>query len=264
MLEWWVWSSEDLIDWTHEGTLSPTVFGFPEGYHRCWATDALSGNGKYYWYVCNPDESFVAVSDSPAGPWTSPLGDKPLMSGRDPAPFIDDDGTPYLVTGVWTYHIARLGDDMISLAERPRAIEIINPRGPYSRDGKNTGRPTDDKAYLHKRNDWYYLSWGCYYAMSRNVYGPYDCKGSFLAPETTAPELSQGGRWDYERHGSFFEWRGQWYFICNDLSRHGRFFRNSAIGYVHYRENGEIAPVRMTVKGVRAAGLPDEDFEGMR
>lgn len=250
MLGWWVWSSENLVDWKLENTLSPTALGFPEGFNNCWATDALSKNGKYYWYVCTPQKTYVVDSDTPTGPWKAPLGHKPLMAGRDPAPFVDDNGTAYLVTGVWTFNIARLGDDMISLAEKPRAIQIINPRGPYNRDGKNSKQPTDDKAYLHKRGDWYYLSWGCYYAMSKSVYGPYECKGSFLKEEDIDQEIRQK-EWDMDRHGSFFEWRGQWYFICNDQTAAGQFYRDSVITYVHYKENGEIAPIQITKKGIR-------------
>ena len=154
---WWVWSSIDLLTWTCESSLGPDVLGFPEGYKDCWATDALTRNGKYYWYLCNPEKTYVVVSDAPAGPWKSPLGNKPLMEGRDPGAFIDDDGKAYLVTGVWNYSIAGLGDDMISLAEKPKTIEIINPRGPYNTDGENTQNTTDDKPYLHKHYGRYFF-----------------------------------------------------------------------------------------------------------
>jgi len=247
MLEWWVWSSENLVDWKLENTLSPTVLGFPEGFKDCWATDALSKNGKYCWYVCTPKNTYVVMSETPTGPWAAPLGGEPLMAGRDPAPFIDDDGVPYLVTGVWNYNIARLGEDLISLAESPRTIVINNPEGPYGK-GK-----TDDKAYLHKNDGWYYLSWGCFYAMSKNIYGPYDCKGSFLQEENIDAAIRQKS-WNMDRHGSFFQWREQWYFICNDQTAAGPYYRDSVITYVHYRENGEIAPIQITKKGVRKVG----------
>jgi len=250
---WWIWSTTDLVTWTFESSLSPTILGFPEGYSRCWATDAISRNGKYYWYLCNPHQTYVVVSDTPTGPWESPLGDKPLMQGRDPGAFIDDNGKAYLVTGVWNYSIAELGEDMISLAEEPRTIEIINPRGPYNPDGKNSEEPTDDKPYLHKHNGKYYLSWGCYYAMSDNLYGPYTYKGSIIVEERTEPAF-RGDEWGLtqDRHGSFFEWKNQTYFNCNDLSSNGAnmWWRNTIIMYIHYRDNGEIEPAYINRIGV--------------
>ncbi len=256
MTDWWVWSSTNLADWHLESKLKPDIFGM-KGITDCWATDGLFKNGKCFWYVCTPESTYVAVSNSPKGPWASPLGNKPLMAGRDPALFMDDDGTAYLITGVWTYNIARLKDNLISLAGKPRSIKIINPRGPYNHNGDNTKESTDDKPYLNKRDGWYYLSWGCYYAMSRNIYGPYICKGSFLREKDIDPKLLQEP-WDKDRHGSFFEWKRQWYFICNDrkLSK-GMPFRNCVISYVKYKKNGEIEPIKITVKGVRVVSTPD-------
>ena len=250
---WWIWSTTDLHSWTCEGSLSPTVLGFPEGFKDCWATDALSRNGKYFWYLCNPLHTYVVVSDTPIGPWTAPLGDKPLMEGRDPAAFIDNNGKAYLVTGVWEYSIAELCGDMISLAEKPKKIKIINPRGPYNLDGNNTQQPTDDKSYVHKHDGKYYLSWGCYYAVSDNVYGPYTYKGVFIVENRTELEFRGGEAGvTYDRHGSFFEWNNQTYFNCNDLSSNGanKFWRNIVIMYIHYRDNGEIEPAYINSVGV--------------
>ena len=249
MEDWWVWSSPDLVNWKHEGTLCPedTYIGKP--FDQCWATDAIARNGKYYWYFSEGSQrTGVVVSDTPVGPWRDPLG-KPMIATEwayDPAIFVDDDGTPYIVFGVWDFYIARLNEDMISLAAAPRKITIHNPEGPYG-PGK-----TDDKAYLHKRAGIYYLSWGCFYGMSANVFGPYECRGSIIREENVAPTFRYKDKViTYDRHGSFFEWRGQWYFICNDMSQTGNArFRDSSLCYVHYRTNGEIDPVRIEATGV--------------
>lgn len=253
MKKWWVWSTADLVNWTFESELSPSVLGFPKGFENCWATDSHFNNGKYYWYVCNPQNTYVVTSDSPSGPWTAPIGNKPLMEGRDPSVFKDDDGKVYLVTDVWNFKIAELGDDMISLKTVPAILKISNPRGPYNPDGLNVRQPTDDKPFLHKHNNLYYLSWGCYYAVSDNIFGPYSYKGCFIVPERTDSVFMQE---DYglthDRHGSFFEWNNQTYFICNDLSSNGakKHWRNSVISYVHYTDDGSIEPLHLTVTGV--------------
>lgn len=286
MNDWWIWSSKDLVNWKFESSLDPGDTYLGPDFNQCWATDAVQKNGKYYWYLSvSWTATAVVVSDSPTGPWSDPLG-KPLIKqadvdgecAHDPSILIEADGTAYIAVGAWNYYIAKLNDDMISLAEKPRKIIINNPQGVLP-------NKTDDKPTLHKRNGIYYLSWGAYYAMSDNIYGPYDCKGPFIVEEKLDPEFKYSDlkikgfsdgkttglfrsiydhlhkkkrliTWD--RHGSFFEWRGQWYFICNDVS-HSRntFFRDSVIAYVHYRDNGEIEPIRITKAGVSLAEKED-------
>jgi beta-xylosidase len=193
MDDWWVWRTEDFITWKLVSILKPeqTYWGKPLSW--CWATDAISRNGKYYFYLSvGPQEIGVVVGDSPAGPWKDPLG-KPLVArgsvptaARDPGVLQEPDGTSYLVFGTFDFYIAKLGDDMISFAETPRKIELDRLVGPMGE-----GR-TDDKPNLHKRNGKYYLSWGCFYAMSDNVYGPYVYRGSVIDQEHTAEEFQKG------------------------------------------------------------------------
>ena len=257
MEDWWIWSSPDLVHWTHECSLRPEDTYIGSGFRSCWATDAAAKNGKYFWYFSEGARRIgVVVSDTPTGPWHDPLG-RPLIGdgvvpvpAYDPGILIDDDGTPYIVFGVWDYYIARLHDDMISLAETPHKLTIHNPEGPYG-PGK-----TDDKPYLHKRGGIYYLSWGCFYAMADHVYGPYECHGSIIEEKNVATTHRYRDRViTYDRHGSFFEWRNQWYFICNDMSQTGSvFFRDSSLCYVRYRSNGEIETVRLDATGISLPG----------
>lgn len=275
MKDWWVWSSDDLVNWKHECTLDPADTYMGAGFSSCWATDAAERNGKYYWYLSEgSDGTAVVVSDTPTGPWRDPLG-KPMIhrsecgfAAHDPSILMDDDGEAYMAVGFKDYYIMKLNKDMISLAEKPRLVEIIDPVSPL---GPGT---LDDKPTLHKRNGIYYLSWGAYYAMSDNVYGPYRCKGSFFSEEKIAPEFryetakiagteflksilqiskEMGLPSTYDRHGSFFEYAGQWYFICNDHSQtNSSFFRETVIARVEYRSNGEIEPVVIDARGVPA------------
>ncbi|MGA2983733.1 MAG: family 43 glycosylhydrolase [Terriglobia bacterium] len=269
MNDWWVWHSTDLVQWELVSILKPeqTYFGKPST--QCWATDGARRNGKYYFYFSmGPENIGVVEGDSPAGPWRDPLGHALIAKGsvptesRDPGIFQEPDGTSFIVFGTFDYYLARLHDDMTSLAEAPRLIPIENKEGPYGK-----GR-TDDKPFLHRRGGKYYLSWGCYYAVSDSLYGPYNCKGSIIKSELVSPEFldptnrtspyappPQGAPQDwlgYDRHGSFFQLYGQWYFICNDQALPGSntYFRNSVISYVRYKENGDIDPIRLTPIGV--------------
>ena len=92
--------------------------------------------------------------------------------------------------------------------------------------------------------------------MADNVYGPYDCRGSIIREENVAvTHRYEKHCITHDRHGSFFEWHGQWYFICNDQSQtRNRYFRDSSLCYVFYKANGDIAPVRLDAAGVC---LPD-------
>ena len=249
--DWWVWASDDLVNWKCESVLKPDQTYWRKPYDQCWANVAGFRDGKYYWYFSRGNSELgVVVGDSPIGPWKDPLG-KPLVAkgstpvpARDPALLQEDDGTSYLAFGVWDYYIAKLNPDMISLAETPRVIGLDRKMGPYG-PGK-----LDDKPNLHEYNGRYYLSWGCFYAMADNVYGPYTYKGSVIHKDRTTPAFQQALMQD--RQGSFFEFHHQWYFACNDQSWPGsnRYFRNSVMGYVHYRENGEIEPIYLDELGV--------------
>lgn len=260
MDDWWVWSSPDLVNWTYRSTLKPenTYLGKP--FNQCWATDAAEKDGKYYFYFSEANtQTGVVVGNTPVGPWKDILG-KPLLDSTltptheyDMAVFVDN-GQPYIIFGVWDYYIAKLNEDMISLAENPRKIIINNPHGPYNLDGKNKAMPTDDKPFVHKRNGKFYLSWGVFYGMSDNIYGPYNYKGAIMNQESFAlgydkPTWPTGPL--QGRHGSFFEWNNQWYFAYCDISQTGnRYFRETFISYVHYKENGEMAPIRVDGIGV--------------
>lgn len=272
MEDWWLWSSEDLVNWEHEYTLKPEETYIGKPFESCWATDIVKRNGKFYWYFSEGNQQTgVVVSDSPAGPWKDPLGE-PLLSSEmtptheyDAGIVQDQSGDFYIVFGVWDYYIAKLNEDMISLAEKPRKIEIDNPRGPYNLDGHNDKKPTDDKPFMHFFDGNYYLSWGSFYAMGKSVYGPFDYKGCILdstsfAPGYDAPTWPTGFR--QGRHGSFFQWHNQWYFAYCDISQTGnRYFRDTFISYVHYLENGEISPIRVDGTGVANYQADQGDIE---
>ena len=232
MDDWKVFSTDDLVNWTLEYTLHPedTFLGKCD---ECYATDSAERNGKYYFYFSHQQKcTGVAVADKPEGPYVDALG-KPLLPqglvdtpSYDPCVFIDDDEakTPYIIWGFTCfdkkYHIARLNEDMISLAEKPRPIEIIN-------GWKN------DANWVHKRNGVYYLNaHGSEYATADNIYGPYTYRGNFCHDA-------------YVDHGTFFTYHNQLYFTYGVPENWGAekvdpFYRTTKIIYAHYKENGDI------------------------
>ena len=223
MVDWEIWSSADLVTWTRESVVRPETFGMgPSG--DCWAVDAAQKDGHYYLYVSNgTKETWVLTSDDPGRGFKEPLGRPILPEGLtptrsyDPAVFTDDDGRSYIVFGtpVWaggdSYYIARLGDDMVSLAETPRKLIVDDP--------------ADDKPFIHKYGGVYYLTWASFWATSDSVYGPYTTRGNL--------GLSHD-------HGSFFAWRGQWFKAFTVDETINKMRRATGLAYIHYTADGAM------------------------
>ncbi|WP_435414356.1 family 43 glycosylhydrolase [Polaribacter aestuariivivens] len=230
MKDWRVFSSTDLLNWKIRDTISPKENYMANDSEDCWAGDAISRNGKYYFYFSDRKRGVgVMTSDSPVGPFIDPLN-KPLVSPmHDPTILVDDDAnkTHYLVYGDKEnqngFHIAKLNDDMISLAEQPKLIKI------NGKEWENAPRWMD-KNYIFKHNNTYYLSWGRDYAISDNAYGPYNSVGS----------VGVGHNLNEFAHGSFFKWKGQFYHIWCYYIKKGFKYRTSIISYCHMDDNGKI------------------------
>ncbi|MGQ1785150.1 family 43 glycosylhydrolase [Saccharicrinis sp. GN24d3] len=229
MKDWRVFSSTDLVNWTHSSTISPKDNYMNDNSTDCWASDAATRNGKYYFYFSDRKRGIgVMSSNSPKGKYTDALG-KPLVSPmHDPTIIIDDDKkkTPYIVYGDKSgggFHIARLSESMISLAEKPKPI-IIN-----GKEWENAPHWMD-KNYIFKRNKKFYLSWGREYAISDSIYGPYTCVGA----------VGHGHNLDEFAHGSFFKWKGQFYHIWCYYIKQGFKYRESIITYCHFDDEGKI------------------------
>ena len=233
MDDWKVYSTDDLLNWKEEYTLRPedTFLGKCED---CYATDSAERNGKYYLYFSQGQTcTGVAVADHPAGPYKDALGKPILPAGLadtpsyDPSVFIDDDEarTPYILWGYTCfdkkYYIARLNEDMVSLAEEPRPIE----HGPW----------WSDAPWVWKHNGVYYLlTHRAWYSTADNIYGPYTYRGKFCNDCNNVD------------HPCVFDFHNQTYFAYGVPANYGEsaeidpFFRATKILYAHYKDNGDI------------------------
>jgi len=229
MKEWQIFSTTDLVNWEKRGVISPTDNYMDNNSTDCWAADASTRNGNYYFYFSDRKRGVgVMSSDSPTGPYKDALGKALVSPMHDPTIIINDDKNkiPYLLYGDKEgggFHIARLNEDMISLAEQPKPIEI---------KGKEWEAAPQwmDKSYIFKHKENYYLSWGRDYAISKNIYGPYDCAGA----------VGFGFDLSEYAHGSFFWWKGQFYHIWCYYIRPGYKYRESIITYCHFTDEGKI------------------------
>lgn len=71
MTNWWVWSSEDLVNWKMEDIVEPnSTLSWDNVTDECWATDAATRNGSTYFYLSvGPKQIGVVKSSTYTGPW---------------------------------------------------------------------------------------------------------------------------------------------------------------------------------------------------
>jgi len=185
MLNWMLYTSTDMVNWTDRGIIASLQIFDWTAINGAWAPQCVFRNGKFYFYcpVAQKNGGMaigVAVSDSPYGPFTDPLG-KPLIANSsddiDPTVFIDDDGQAYMYWGNPNLYYVKLNEDMISYSGD---IVKIDSRPPNYQEGP----------WLWKRNEHYYLAYastccpeGMGYAMSDSPTGPWTYKGMIMDPD---------------------------------------------------------------------------------
>lgn len=153
----------------------------------------------------------------------------------DPAVMVDDDEA-YLFWGKGACYYAMLSENMTEVTGPVRTVPL-----PDFMEG----------AHIHKRNGWYYLSYGYQfpqkvaYAMSRSIHGPWEFKGIL----NEIPGNCQTNR------PAIIAFKGKNYFIYHNgaLKEGGSYRRSVCIDYLHYNPDDTMKRVVMTTEGVHAA-----------
>ncbi len=238
---------------------------------QMWAPDAAYKNGKYYLFFPAKDKEGifrigVATSDKPAGPFTPEPNYIPGSYSIDPAIFVDDDGKAYLYFGgIWggqlekwqtgTFNpnagpqdpkeiaigprVAVMNDDMLSFAEPPQEIQILDENGNPLLAGDEDKRYFEGP-WMHKYNGTYYLSYSTgtthyiVYATSDNPKGPFVYRGRILEPVI-----------GWTTHHSIVEFKGKWYLFYHDASLSGGIDHRRCIKFTElkYNEDGTIQTI---------------------
>jgi beta-xylosidase len=250
LTEWLCFSSADLKEWKeHAINLRPGNFAWAA--RDAFASKIIARAGKFYLYVSVTNESAegeaigVAVATQPTGPFEDARGSALITAkdihhgGRnfDPAVLVDDDGTAYLFWGKGVCYYAALEDNM---------VDINGDFGTISLPGFQEG------AHIHKRNGWYYLSYGyempekVAYAMSRSIRGPWEFKGILNEVpgncETNRPAII-----DFQGESYFFYHNG-----C--LPGGGSYRRSVCVDKLYYNPDGTMKRVIMTSEGPNGFG----------
>lgn len=231
-----VLSASDMSLWTlHEDS-----FMYDE---TLYAPDAWYGNGQYHLYYDTPDgKEYVAVSDSPTGPFKGCV----RISGPqqiDPNIFVDDDGQAYYFWGQFSAKCAKMNSDLMTLDWTTYKDGVVTEKDHYFHEG----------SFVFKRGDWYYFTYADIsqkgrptsigYAMSKSPMGPYEYKGLIVDNAGCDPA-------SWNNHGSVVQFKGNWY-VFYHRSTHGcNTMRKVCAEPVSFNPDGTISQVEMTSQGV--------------
>lgn len=251
------------------------VDDIPWAKRQLWAPDAAEKDGQYYLYFPAKDEEDifkigVAVADNPAGPFTPEPEPIPGTYSIDPAVFKDDDGEYYLYWGgIWggqlqkwkdekyspqgdqptdgepgedepalAPKVARLSEDMRTLAESPKDVLLLDSDGSPIKAGDHDKR-FFEAAWVHKHNDMYYFSYSTgdthyiAYGTGKSPYGPFTYRGVLLNPV-------QG----WTNHHSIVQFEGDWYLFYHDTELSGEtHLRNIKMAPLTHLADGTIETV---------------------
>lgn len=283
-----VWSAsvDDLSDWRREGISyrrdqDPHN---PGGKWELFAPDVVRGSdGRYYLFYClrMREEFGVAVSDTPAGPFTF-YGHIRRPDGSifdacmpyDPSVLVDDDGQVYLYYGFGSQQITswygvafsegcmmvRLSRDFLTVLSEPKCLI---PRQECTAGTGYEGHGYVEAPSMRKIGGRYYLVYSsevshelCY-GVSDRPDGDFVYGGVILSNG----DMGLGGR-TYpvyplgNNHGGLVEVRGQYYLFYQRHTRCNQFSRQGCAEKVTILPDGSIPQVEVTTCGLNGGPLP--------
>ncbi len=269
MKDWQLYTTTDMVNWTYRGTpISTATFKWARQGDNAWAAQAVSRNGKWYWYVAAEDTTKhlhgvgVAMADNAEGPYTDPIG-KPLVPGDwgyiDPCVFIDDDGHAYLFWGNNGAWYVPLNDDMISLAGEPKPVPGLDTEegfGPlrmkhdYQLDKEVPKTNYEEGPWVFKRNGVYYLVYAAggvpehmAYSTATDINGPWHYEGRIM-------DIAENS---FTIHGGSIEFKGRnfMFYHNGNLPNGGGFRRSTCVEEFTWTDDGKIPFIPFTRDGVR-------------
>lgn len=273
-----VFSSPDLVNWTHEGIMLNLNTDVAWASGNAWApcieeVKQKDGTYKYYFYFSGHDTKRnrksigVAVADTPTGPFKD-LGHPivyDLPEGVRGGQQIDVDvftdpvsGKHYLYWGNGYMAGAELNDDMVSL--KPGTITVMTPKGGTLQD-----YAFREGAYVFYRNGKYYFHWSVDDTGSPNYHVAYGTSTSPLGQIEVAKDpivlIQNPGKDIYgPAHNSVLQipGRDEWYIVYHRIHKgylfpqrmDPGFHRQVCIDRMYFNEDGTIRRVIPTQEGV--------------
>jgi len=265
---------EDLEEWTDHGPslasngdylLEGIKDGVPWSDSMLWAPDLTKKGDTYYLFFCLADGSEgVAESNRPEGPFTNArritMNGVPIV-GVDPS-VLEDNGMYYYTWGQGKCHIARLMDDMCTLDPATYTEALLS-----NAEGK---QGFHEGSSLRKIRDWYVLVYASEYtirfpnhkgrptcldyAVSKNIYGPYERRGTIIDNTGIDPQT-------WNNHGSIIKIGTQWFVFYHGSSNNSKYTRRARVERIQVdEENGYIQRAEMTSSGFSESLAIDEEL----
>ncbi len=261
--------SKDLVHWQEIGRVVPADWaelksGKPGA--GIWQGAITYFYGTYWMYFSNGNGGgqYFSKANSPNGPWSQPVKVKTNAStgpiGYDNSVFVDDDGTPYMLTkaGKPVNRIQKIGQDG-HLTDEAINIDWINANGRYS---------WAEGPVMFKRSDWYYYTFARDVAGGQFVYRTqsltadstkWEALGNFFSPIT---DPNTGYRVSNHMSAPFHLQDGSWWAIAqsydkisgDDWSGQGR---QSLLHKIDWDDNGRPWGNPPTTAPVARPNLPN-------
>ncbi len=245
--DWYVLFSEDLITWECRKVLDRKDTYLPDDSTACWACDVVRSpwDGRYYLYYSDGGDSIgVAVSDRPDGPFRDAHNFQPLVpkgmtptNSYDPDIILPDeqDDRAWIVFGSdWTDHYWALQLDPSMTEVIPESARKVPVWPNEDVHEELRGELRSDQAEIFRWKNVWYLYWAGRYATASTRLGPYVYRGNIGADIPHYPD----GR-AFIDHGSFVEWRGQWYYTVSEGIPHW-WLRKTFLMYLHICDDGTL------------------------
>lgn len=268
-----VWTSRDFVNWSFSGTLFEGIDWAKsvsveksgktrKGYYRYWAPGlVLRRDGAYWLFATLVDPADVSATylfkaAKPEGPFAlvgssfPPAKENAVAPDIDGDPFIDDDGSAYLV---WRRRMAgKLTPDWRYIEGMPAAIET--KQAGYS-----------EGPFLFKRKGVYYYCYTIrgnadyaygYMVSHKSPLGPWEAPSQdlFLQSDFIGEKIWGPG------HGNVFQvpCKDEWVVVYLEYGMGGT-TRQVYADRLEFAEDGTIKPVKVTRRGVGRLGpLPAE------
>ncbi len=271
-----VYSSQDLVHWTDEGTMldlstSQVPWASGNAWAPCIEEVKVDGDYHYYFYFSGNAGSSkqigVAVASTPTGPFTdhgSPIiSTSPTGGGQqiDVDVFTDPvSGKRYIYWGNNYMAGAELNDDMVSL--KAGTTKVMTPSG-----GSLSTYAYREAPYVFYRNGKYYFLWSVDDTGATNYHVAYGTSTSPLGNITVATNpiviIQDAANKIYGTgHNAIIQipGRDEWYIVyhrinANYLSNGPGYHREVCIDRLYFNENGTIKQVTPTHRGIDPVDL---------